>query len=1286
MPCLMSRIHNTSDFNMSSSPKSSPLSNTDIEQLRASSDPFKQNAEYMSTASVDVTRLAAYPAYHSYSNSTSPSSFNTPAEHTSDPSVFSEYDFAADDEFLAIDFDTTEQAIEADVLLFGDILLPTTEVSTVDRYQPQQQAHTGQIPEGANNPIYTLNSSQSTLQSRQSLRSETHAVTAKTPSPPEPSQSGISLQAHMPYDNSTKNMQRMQDLDPGSLNMKDSGTAGVGPHMGHSPRVTLTTWETMATEIPAEMDQQDIHYGGQPPSWHEGYQNQTTSVGGFPDVYTLQPLVDAAHSAAEQDETEGHDFDEENGRTGLDPSRRKSLSDVEMPNFKDQEKYALQREKKIEIEAWSSEAVASTNFEDSSGSSSFLGTPSVHSRPRASTTGGFLSHPGLNPAPFMTTLPPEDEADVDTVSDEGERENQLKAGQIYFNKTAMMNEADLELMRQSHQFNGIPMYPYITHTEFQAATANDAMQRWNKVYDNFSVISRAATWGTRRRSEPSISDIESIHNGSFLKRLSFKSSKEKEKRPSPFTPLRESLDHLAGIVRRKSDSKLKRSRSSNGGGAHFEVPTIKQENQSNLAPPFGAVGPQKIGATSPRLNTNVGNSARHPPGHGRSGSNSASAVSPKGVVAAMGSAIRRARSGSNLQQDTSKGALAGLWQRESGGPPVPTLASPPLEDEIIKQQDYSDAEGEDDDEDEPADDGEVMDFGQATPITPNFNGFLEHVRQLYPMMEKQNYLLERIAHQQVVRYKALLGCRVKHSGAIANSTCAAGTHCIAMGGSATPLEPKGHAHNTHPDTGGLQIMTDISDGDSNPEGALGPESFPLGVPMPPTHTLPAEFECQLCFRVKRFQKPSDWTKHVHEDVQPFTCTYANCKEPKSFKRKADWVRHENERHRRLGWWTCTVDDCTHKCYRKDNFLQHLVREHKIPEPKSKTKAAAKKARNSEEEIWVMIRNCHHETTAKPQDEPCKFCGKILTSWKKLTVHLAKHMEGLSLSVLRLVQQQQVDANTIISPVEPLAVRQEPLTPVGQDRRASNESAQYGSMSASLSPNTQAMPHFSSPAYPQNFSPIDVAMHRYSPVSIYGQNMGYATTTTGQAMPTYMAQAPTSQTQQGIDMMYDNRAIQYNGLDQLRLDQIESFVDTTPSRGFPVMDHSPHLEQSGGFSGVNGYSTTPITQAGYHSYASSNQTLSPDPSTFVSAPQRMPAYQTQTLVQMQSSLTPSPQSHTPNYAVPQQMLGVMDDNTYKYQGVSTTGNEIDYDQASFMGGRGGQGYPPSSNSGYGYHRQ
>lgn len=104
------------------------------------------------------------------------------------------------------------------------------------------------------------------------------------------------------------------------------------------------------------------------------------------------------------------------------------------------------------------------------------------------------------------------------------------------------------------------------------------------------------------------------------------------------------------------------------------------------------------------------------------------------------------------------------------------------------------------------------------------------------------------------------------------------------------------------------------------------------------------------------------------------------------------------------------------------------------QPKQKTKAAIKKARLTEP-VWVMLEQCHHETTNRPQDEPCKFCGKSFGTWKKLTMHLAKHLEHISLPILRVVEVVNVDADTVISPVEQARVPAFPMPTDGQSENA-----------------------------------------------------------------------------------------------------------------------------------------------------------------------------------------------------------------------------------------------------------
>lgn len=382
----------------------------------------------------------------------------------------------------------------------------------------------------------------------------------------------------------------------------------------------------------------------------------------------------------------------------------------------------------------------------------------------------------------------------------------------------------------------------------------------------------------------------------------------------------------------------------------------------------------------------------------------------------------RGRSKSEIPRPSSPGLINLMTAH--GGPPVPNLTSPRVSSDVDQtsrspplaldldgaQADHAGGTGNTK--------GVVMDFPAVQSLPdPTFEGFRSQIMQLNPRLEPA--LIHRLACEQDRRYKLLVGLQQKHSVAAASHTCKSGSFCLAQGGQSTLLQdPKISAE---PESGQIQFrVTNFSHGHEQQyalgEGTVAAAQFPPGVPLPPVSRLPARFECPICFEVKTFQKPSDWSKHVQEDVQPFTCTFPHCNEPKSFKRKADWVRHENEKHRHLEWWTCAFPECNHTCYRKDNFVQHLVREHKMPEPKvKKTKATEAEVPNSRREqeierLWQVVEDCRHDTTQAPQEEPCRFCGNVCSEWRKLSVHLGKHLEQLALPVLRLAKP--------VSPVEP----------------------------------------------------------------------------------------------------------------------------------------------------------------------------------------------------------------------------------------------------------------------------
>ncbi|KAJ5732046.1 Zinc finger C2H2 [Penicillium malachiteum] len=415
------------------------------------------------------------------------------------------------------------------------------------------------------------------------------------------------------------------------------------------------------------------------------------------------------------------------------------------------------------------------------------------------------------------------------------------------------------------------------------------------------------------------------------------------------------------------------------------------------------------------------------------GNNAVHAVSPNADVGHKGHQTKtRGRSKSDLPRP----GLIDLMTNH-GGPPVANFFSSPRNSTETAQPRPSLAvngdlkcakvEDEDDDQLNTADaKGLVMEFPMMSRLpVPTLEGFKAQIVQLNPHL--QPALVHRFATAQVRRYRKLVEFQQRHAQAIASGECNSGHFCVALGGKATMLEQRKPLLSTEAGQTRFRV-TDVNrrDKQSMGDGAF-PAHFPEGVPNPPVARLPAKFECQICFDVKEYKRPSDWSKHVQEDLQPFTCTFPECNETKSFKRKADWVRHENELHRHLEWWTCNFDECGHTCYRKDNFMQHLVREHKIPEPKTKKgkggaatttdgqQSDRQRARDLEY-LPKLVDDCRHETECEAESEPCRFCGNILGNWKKLTVHLGKHMEQMAIPVLEIAKQSTATATASSSSV------------------------------------------------------------------------------------------------------------------------------------------------------------------------------------------------------------------------------------------------------------------------------
>ena len=799
-----------------------------------------------------------------------------------------------------------------------------------------------------------------------------------------------------------------------------------------------------------------------------------------------EPVEDSSDEEVDPLEMPHH----HHSQTGIVPSERgEQVVSASINELQEQREL---NEKKADVEIWLSKSEVGSEVGDPQNPATLRPTRnrSKKGRIRAHSTGARSGDVGRAlfddsniPGPGLLV---DEESEEDDTSDISEAVTDSPAAMVevdahepeqgYFPSVDAVLEDSEPLPRQFYRARlwqdpprGQPVTKFAQDPRNQPFSSNAAIMRFQQQANWFETASRAATWGTGRRL--SDSDMSAmVGPDSALRKLSLQER------------VRERSSSIMKQTFRRTNSSAKKQNAEEETGEHSPELGNGSKKRESLSSLKALQRMSSIGKpTSPPLNTGSALMAMTGQMAAVGGRSSVNPAPSPSTPSAWNKATKRTRSKSDIPSSSNKPkGTPGLSQLMTnlGGPPMLNVGSP-LKDtrEPPPLRESIDEDDEEEDEDETMEgQGIKMDLKvRVDPIVPNLDGFRTHVRQLNPRLPP--FLIDRIATEQVRRYKKLCESKVKHTRAVhVAKKCSSGRHCFDLGGEATMLPLRTSPRD--PETTYAQFQISVPGEEEDEaitfgEGAVTAALFPQGIPLPPVRRLPAEFECTLCFKVKKFQKPSDWTKHVHEDVQPFTCTFPNCAEPKSFKRKADWVRHENERHRQLEWWKCSMPECNHICYRKDNFVQHLVREHKKPEPKIKSRGSGSskakltrtetdrmadwQARLQEQEVedvWRLVEECRHDTSKKPKDEVCKFCGNVCNSWKKLTVHLAKHMEQIAMPVLDLVKQREVSADTIISPIDP--ARGQPNTGRSVSRLKTETASPNQTLSATI-PGYQTAP-------------------------------------------------------------------------------------------------------------------------------------------------------------------------------------------------------------------------------------
>ncbi|KAL9051388.1 MAG: hypothetical protein Q9162_006042 [Coniocarpon cinnabarinum] len=477
----------------------------------------------------------------------------------------------------------------------------------------------------------------------------------------------------------------------------------------------------------------------------------------------------------------------------------------------------------------------------------------------------------------------------------------------------------------------------------QPASSNAAIGVFLRKARDLETASLAATLGSRRRSEADLTSIASSRDGANVG-----------------GPLAPGASRQASLFRRllirrdssSSSSSTKKRKDVQMGGDSAQVSECAApkhlQGQGGLSPLKRVI----IRPKSPRLDMsgNHRSSNHRSPTKDRAKRTLSMMQRPRSTISSTGAS-------------PLSSALAEQWARQ-GGPPVPSLR-PQEHDLVAFEHPHPTQEGPIHSPDDLDGDEDVLQETSAAmplriieaPEAPSKEAFAAHIRKLNPRIEP--YMLNRLVTEQDKRFRRLLESRTRHAETIHRRVCATGEFCNSLG-----KGPKYPAPSVARNADSSTPIFWVADASPPAEGPDDSEKahFPEGIPLPPVSRLPAEFECPLCFQVKKI----------------------------------------SERHRHLEAWQCDLDGCYHKCYRRDNFVQHLVREHRLPEPTKIGKSAYRTGSDPSDVVAQHVERCREDSSSVPGDEPCRFCRAQCSTWKKLSVHLAQHMQQISIPTLRLI--------------------------------------------------------------------------------------------------------------------------------------------------------------------------------------------------------------------------------------------------------------------------------------------
>ena len=200
---------------------------------------------------------------------------------------------------------------------------------------------------------------------------------------------------------------------------------------------------------------------------------------------------------------------------------------------------------------------------------------------------------------------------------------------------------------------------------------------------------------------------------------------------------------------------------------------------------------------------------------------------------------------------------------------------------------------------------------------------------------------------------------------------------------------------------------------TNDQGERGWLKIPA---MPKAAESGKSFRCTVCGeKQKDIINQTEWKKHVFADLQPYICTFQDCKGGiDSFATRKAWADHEFSVHRTTKAWIC--NDCVARFPGKASYREHAYSSHGNVLMRNQLEALVNSA---ETQVGLS------------EDNSCPFCSENPgTKNRAFAMHVGRHMEEVALAVLPRDSEFEDDQDSAGSSIDSSSLKDKPDRPPG----------------------------------------------------------------------------------------------------------------------------------------------------------------------------------------------------------------------------------------------------------------